>query len=89
MQTVAVRIVVEREREIEAFVKTEYWTIVANLAAVLPPNFDSRLYKIDDQNVKVGKFDEDLKANEVHVKTESEAGDIVSKPKSRRLPSIR
>ena len=32
VQTVAVRLVVEREREIEAFVKTEYWTIVANLA---------------------------------------------------------
>ena len=38
VQTVAVRMVVEREREIEAFVKTEYWTIVANLAAKLPPN---------------------------------------------------
>ena len=42
VQTVAVRLVVDREREIEAFVKTEYWTIVANLAAKLPPNFDSQ-----------------------------------------------
>ena len=33
VQTVAVRLVVEREREIEAFIQTEYWTIVANLAA--------------------------------------------------------
>ncbi len=31
VQTVAVRLVVDREREIEAFVKTEYWTIAANL----------------------------------------------------------
>ncbi|HCA60118.1 MAG TPA: DNA topoisomerase I, partial [Blastocatellia bacterium] len=37
VQTVAVRLVVEREREIEAFVKTEYWSIVADLAAALPP----------------------------------------------------
>src|SRR5688500_8315077 len=43
VQTVAVRLVVEREREIEAFVKTEYWTILANVGAALPPNFDSRL----------------------------------------------
>src|SRR5687768_12250040 len=77
VQTVAVRLVVEREREIEAFVKTEYWTIVANLTAALPPKFDSRLYKIEDKTVKTGKFDEDLKANETHIKTETDAGAIV------------
>lgn len=78
VQTVAVRLVVEREREIEAFVKTEYWSIIANLAAKLPPNFDAKLQKIDDETVKSGKFDEDLKPTEVHVKTEKEAGDIVA-----------
>jgi len=78
VQTVAVRLVVEREREIEAFVKTEYWSIIANLAAALPPNFDSKLYKIEDKTVKAGKFDEDLKPTEVHVKTEKDAGDIVA-----------
>lgn len=78
VQTVAVRIVVEREREIEAFVKTEYWSIIANLAAALPPNFDSKLYKIEDKTLKSGKFDEDLKPNETHIKTAEEAGDIVS-----------
>src|SRR5437660_375083 len=31
VQTVAVRLVVEREREIDAFVQTEYWSIIANL----------------------------------------------------------
>jgi DNA topoisomerase-1 len=33
VQSVALRMVVEREREIEQFVKTEYWTIGANLSA--------------------------------------------------------
>ena len=37
VQTVAVRMVVEREREIEAFVQTEYWSIGANVSAKLPP----------------------------------------------------
>ncbi len=78
VQTVAVRLVVEREREIEAFVKTEYWSIIANLAAKLPPNFDAKLQKVEDKTVKSGKFDEDLKPSEVHVKTEKEAGDIVA-----------
>jgi DNA topoisomerase I len=78
VQTVAVRIVVEREREIEAFVQTEYWSIVANLSAALPPKFDAKLNRIDDRNVKVGKFDEDLKTNEVHIKTGDEANAIVT-----------
>lgn len=85
VQTVAVRMVVEREREIEAFVQTEYWTIGANLSAKLPPAFDSRLYKIEDKTVKVGKFDEDVKAGEVHVKTETEAGDIVSEAEKQQF----
>lgn len=78
VQTVAVRMVVEREREIEAFVKTEYWSIIANLSALLPPAFDSKLYKIEDRTVKIGKFDEDLKPTELHIKTGEDAGNIVA-----------
>ncbi|MGD9629501.1 MAG: type I DNA topoisomerase [Pyrinomonadaceae bacterium] len=78
VQTVAVRLVVEREREIEAFVKTEYWSVIANLSAALPPKFDSKLYKVDDLTVKSGKFDEDVKSNEVHLKTEAQVSDIVA-----------
>ncbi|MBK9154379.1 MAG: type I DNA topoisomerase [Chloracidobacterium sp.] len=78
VQTVAVRLVVEREREIEAFIKTEYWSIIANLSAGLPPNFDSKLYKVEDKTVKSSKFDEDLKSTEVHIKTSDEADAIVS-----------
>lgn len=83
VQTVAVRLVVEREREIEAFIKTEYWTIVANLTAALPPKFDSRLYKIEDKTVKTGKFDEDPKANETHIKTDEQAKAIVDEAREQ------
>ncbi len=78
VQTVAVRLVVDREREIEAFVKTEYWTITANLGAKLPPNFDSRLYKVEDLTVKTSGFDQDLKKNETHIKDEKTATEIVT-----------
>ncbi|HTK37800.1 MAG TPA: type I DNA topoisomerase, partial [Pyrinomonadaceae bacterium] len=83
VQTVAVRLVVEREREIEAFVQTEYWSIIANLTAALPPNFDAKLYKIEDKTVKTGKFDEDLKPTEVHIRSEQEAGDIVAEAETQ------
>jgi DNA topoisomerase-1 len=77
VQTVAVRMVVDREREIEAFVKTEYWSIIANLTAKLPPNFDARLFKIEDQTVKTSGFDQDLKKGETHIKDEATAKSIV------------
>ena len=78
VQTVAVRLVVDREREIEAFVKTEYWTIAANLSAKLPPKFDARLYKIEDKTLKTAGFDEDLKKGETHIKDEATAASIVT-----------
>jgi DNA topoisomerase-1 len=77
VQTVAVRMVVDREREIEAFVKTEYWSIIANLTAKLPPNFDARLYKVEDLTVKTSGFDQDLKKGETHIKDEATAKSIV------------
>ena len=64
------------KEKFEAFVKTEYWSIVANLAAKLPPNFDAKLRQIDDKTVKLGKFDEDVKKDEVHIKDEKQAKEI-------------
>ncbi len=43
VQTVALRLIVDREREIKAFEKTEYWTLDAHLAGAKPPAFDARL----------------------------------------------
>ena len=77
VQTVAVRLVVEREREIQAFIKTEYWSIIANLAAQLPPNFDARLYKVDALTVKTSGFDEGVRKNEFHIKDEATAKGIL------------
>src|SRR5262249_21137262 len=56
VQSVALRMVVEREREIEAFIKTEYWTIAANLSGKEPPPFDARLLRVGDQTVKTSGF---------------------------------
>ncbi len=77
--------VVEREREIEAFVKTEYWTVTANLSAKLPPAFDARLYKIGEQTVKVGNFDQEIKKNEILIGNEDEARKIVSEAEAENF----
>src|SRR5687768_298022 len=78
VQSVALRMVVEREREIEQFVKTEYWTIGANLSAKLPPAFDARLFKVGEQTVKTSGFDQDLKKNEIQIQNQAQADGFVS-----------
>ena len=50
VQSVALRLVVEREREIEAFKPEEYWTIGAEFTpAGMRTKYHSRLYRIDDR----------------------------------------
>lgn len=50
----ALRLVVEREREIESFVPQEYWTIRAEfLPEGLQQSFVARLMRIDDQEVNL------------------------------------
>jgi DNA topoisomerase-1 len=78
VQSVALRMVVEREREIEKFIKTEYWTIAANLGAKLPPAFDARLFKVGEQTVKTGGFDQEPKKNEILIGNETNASEIVA-----------
>ena len=53
VQTVALRLIVEREREIRAFVPKEYWTIDADLEAK-KSKFTARLFKINDQAAEIG-----------------------------------
>ncbi|HZM85789.1 MAG TPA: DNA topoisomerase, partial [Blastocatellia bacterium] len=78
VQSVALRLVVEREREIQAFTATEYWTIMANLSATLPPAFDARLLRVDDKSVKASDFAEEAKTSEIHIKEEKQAKDLVA-----------
>jgi DNA topoisomerase-1 len=53
VQTVAVRLIVEREREIRAFVPREYWTLDADLDAQNPPVLSARLIRLNDQPAEI------------------------------------
>jgi DNA topoisomerase-1 len=53
VQTVALRLIVEREQEIRAFVPKEYWTIHALLGANEPPSFEAKLIKYKGQDIEV------------------------------------
>jgi DNA topoisomerase-1 len=53
VQTVALRLIVDREREIRAFKKQEYWTIDVNLLAKKPPQLSAHLAKKNGENVEI------------------------------------
>src|SRR2546428_5799483 len=53
VQTVTLRMIVERENEIKAFVSQEYWSIIAKLEGHEPPQFEARLAKIKGKNAEV------------------------------------
>jgi len=58
VQTVALRLIVEREREIKAFEKKEYWTIDAHLAAAKPPAFDARFVGKGEDKIEIPNGEE-------------------------------
>ena len=53
VQSVAVRLVVEREEEIAKFVPVEYWSIEADLRAALPPQFRAKLIRLDGEKAEI------------------------------------
>ena len=67
VQTVALRLIVDREREIKAFEKREYWTIDANLAAAKPPAFDARFLGRGEEKVEVTNGED---AEKIHLALE-------------------
>jgi len=58
VQSVALKLICDREREIRAFVAEEYWTVAAHLEAKEPPPFLANLVKKEGKNVEIGNGDE-------------------------------
>jgi len=54
VQSVAVRLVVDREGEIQRFVPEEYWSVVAELATAGRKRFKARLFRRQGKKVRVG-----------------------------------
>jgi len=53
VQSVAMKMIVDREEEVKAFVPVEYWSFAAKLAANTPPPFTAKLSKIDGKKAEV------------------------------------
>ena len=58
VQSVALRLICDREREIKAFISEEYWSVLAHLEASNPPIFPASLAKKDGKNVEIVNADQ-------------------------------
>ena len=55
VQSVTVRLICDREKEIMAFVSEEYWTITAKLREkIKTPIFDAELVSVDGKKAEIG-----------------------------------
>ena len=54
VQSVAMKMIVDREEEIKKFVPQEYWTFGAKLEANNPPPFIAKLSKVEGKKAEVG-----------------------------------
>src|SRR6478672_6628646 len=57
VQSVAVKLICDRERERDAFRPEEYWSITATLGGKNPPPFAAKLHRIQEQDAVVANGD--------------------------------
>jgi DNA topoisomerase-1 len=96
VQSVAVRLVVDREREIRAFSATEYWSIGTQLSTDRGETFNAELVRIDGQTIARGEDEKGLRigdeataiehANSLREKRPEVAGISVKQSRARPKP---
>ncbi len=86
VQTVALRLIVEREQEIRAFVPQEYWTIHAMLDAGEPPIFEAKLFKYKGEDIEVSNQEAAEQIVAAVSKAEWQVATVVQKEKKRNPP---
>jgi len=84
VQSVAVRLIVEKEREIEAFKSKEYWEISSEVSTKKKEHFVVMLAKIDDAKAEVGKGEDAKKIVGDLEKAKYEVASVVKKEVVRR-----
>ena len=86
VQTVALRLIVEREQEIRAFVPQEYWTIHAMLEAAEPPVFEAKLIKHKGEDIEVSNKEAADKIVDAVSKAKWQVASVTQKEKRRNPP---
>jgi len=84
VQSVALRLICEREAEILAFDSEEYWTIIALLEGEVEPQFEARLWRRGDKKIKISNQEQ---ASELVAALEQASYQVVKVEKKKRSRS--
>ena len=91
VQSVAVRLVCEREREIKAFTPVEYWSLTASLEGRVPPPFSARLTQWRGEKIdnKDNRIENEARMREITAGLEGKPWTIseIEKKERRRFPT--
>ncbi|VAX25388.1 DNA topoisomerase I [hydrothermal vent metagenome] len=86
VQSVALRLIVEREREIQAFNPVEYWSIIGTVEGKSPPPFEIKVFQHKGKKAEIGSGEQAEKIAKI-----IEASDLViskiEKKERKRNPS--
>jgi len=85
VQSVALRLICEREKEIRAFVSEEYWSITARLSGKNPPPFEAKLIKLQGKKAKIPNEQEATKITN-ELKQAQYIVDNITRKESRKKP---
>src|SRR6266853_958392 len=86
VQTVALRLIVEREQLIRAFIPQKYWTIHAMLDAGQPPLFEAKLSKCKGEDIEVKNQEAADKIVAAVSKAKWQVTSVTQKEKRRNPP---
>src|SRR5262249_44792686 len=86
VQSVAMKMIADREEEIKAFVPVEYWTFAARLAAQNPPAFRDKLTKGEGKKAEVAN-EEKARAIEAALKSGAFVVENVARKERRQSPA--
>lgn len=84
VQSVAVRLVVDREKEIEAFIKEEYWSLESLAVAQIEPNFIVKLAKINNKKASINNGEDAQKIKQALEKQKAKVVGIQKKERMRK-----
>jgi DNA topoisomerase I len=87
VQSVALKLVCDREAEIEKFVPEEYWHILARLAGRQPPEFDAKLLKKTGESaIRIGNEEETKRILDELEGAEWVVSSVAAKERKRHAP---
>lgn len=86
VQSVALRLIVDRELEIDTFKAREFWTLEGDMQAPGGAGFSARLYDLDGKRVQKFSFEDEVSAKAVQARLEAQSwhvADVEAKPAKR------